>query len=112
MSSAAAHDVVEFVIESHDIVADGGFLKLRRLRMRNQRADGSVSEPYVCDSIVRPYGQDAVVVAVYAHTPAGVQVLVRDGLRPPLKYGRVPGRAPMPEPPPGMFLTEIGRAHV
>ncbi len=100
-------DVVAFVIDSDELVGQGGFLALRRLRMRNRRADGSLSPPYVCDAIARPYGQDAVVVAVYARTPGGVQVLVRDGLRPALLAGRDPARAPLPEPPPGMFLTEL-----
>ncbi len=101
------HHVVEFVVDSHDLVGDGGFLKLRRTRMRNRRADGSLSDGYVCDSIVRPYGQDAIVVAIYARTATGVQILVRDGLRPALQFGRDPARAPLPEPPPGMFSTEL-----
>jgi ADP-ribose pyrophosphatase len=100
-------DIIGFAIDSDELVGQGGFLAIRRLRMRNRRADGSLSAPYVCDSIARPYGQDAVVVAVYARTPAGVQVLVRDGLRPALLAGRDPARAPLPEPPPAMFLTEL-----
>jgi ADP-ribose pyrophosphatase len=100
-------DVVAFVIDSDELVGEGGFLAIRRLRMRNRRADGSVSPPYVCDAIARLYGQDAVVVAVYARTDGGVHVLVRDGLRPSLLLGRDPTRAPLPEAPPGMFLTEL-----
>ena len=100
-------DITAFVIDSSELVGDGGFLAIRRLRMRNRRADGSTSPPYVCDAIARPYGQDAVVVAIYARTTAGVQVLVRDGLRPALMAGRDPARAPLPEPAPGMFLTEL-----
>jgi len=100
-------DVVAFVIDGDELVGQGGFLAIRRLRMRNRRADGSISPPYVCDAIARPYGQDAVVVAVYARTAGGVQVLVRDGLRPALLAGRDPARAPLPEAPPGMFLTEL-----
>ena len=107
MSHDPEHEIVGFVIDGDERVGEGGFLAIRRLRMRNRRADGSVSQPYVCDSIARPYGQDAVVVAVYARTAAGVQVLVRDGLRPALLAGRDPGRAPLPEPPPGMFVTEL-----
>jgi ADP-ribose pyrophosphatase len=95
--------IVELVIDSDELVGQGGFLAIRRLRMRNRRGDGSLSEPYVCDFIARPYGQDAVVVAVYA----GRQVLVREGLRPALSMGRDPARAPVPEPPPTMFLTEL-----
>jgi len=104
---AVTHEVVAFVIDSDERAGEGGFLAIRRLRMRNRRADGSTSPPYVCDAIARPYGQDAVVVAIYARTATGVEVLVRDGLRPALLAGRDPARAPLPEAPPGMFLTEL-----
>src|SRR6185369_6596326 len=107
LPSAMTEDIVGFVIDSDEVVGGGGFLAIRRLRMRNRRADGSVSAPYVCDAIARPYGQDAVVVAVYARVAGGIEVLVRDGLRPALPFGRDPARAPLPEPPPGMFLTEL-----
>ena len=102
-----ADEIVAFIIDGEELVGEGGFLAIRRMRMRNRRADGSVSPPYLCDAIARPYGQDAVVVAVYARTADGVQVLVREGLRPALLAGRDPARAPLPEPPPGMFLTEL-----
>ena len=50
--------IVGFAIESDDLVGkEGGFLAIRRLRMRNRRADGSLSEPYLCDFIVRPTGR-------------------------------------------------------
>jgi ADP-ribose pyrophosphatase len=101
------HEIAAFIIDGDELVGEGGFLAIRRLRMRNRRADGSVSPPYVCDAIARPYGQDAVVVAIYARVSGGVQVLVRDGLRPALLAGRDPARAPLPEPPPAMFLTEL-----
>src|SRR6185436_12782306 len=100
-------EVVGFVVDSDERVGEGGFLAIRRLRMRNRRADGSISAPYVCDAIARPYGQDAVVVAIYVRLAGGVEVLVRDGLRPALPFGRDPERAPLPEPPPGMFLSEL-----
>jgi ADP-ribose pyrophosphatase len=100
-------DVVGFVIDSDERVGTGGFLEIRRLRMRNRRGDGSLSPPYVCDSIARPYGQDAVVVCVFARTSAGIRVLVRDGLRPPQMIGRDPSIAPLREPPSGMFVTEL-----
>lgn len=99
--------VTDFVVDGDELVGDGGFLKIRRLRLRNRRGDGSVSPGYVCDAIARPYGQDAVVVAVWARRAGGVEVLVRDGLRPALQFGRDPACAPLPEPAPGMFLTEL-----
>lgn len=104
---SATDDVVGLVIDSDEVVGEGGFLAIRRLRMRNRRGDGSLSQPYVCDAIARPYGQDAVVVAIFARGPRGVAVLVRDGLRPALLFGRDPARAPLSEPAPGMFLTEL-----
>jgi ADP-ribose pyrophosphatase len=108
--SGGADDVVELIVDSDERAGGGGFLEIRRLRLRNRRADGSVSAPYLCDSIARPYGQDAVVVAVYARPPdarSGVQVLVREGLRPALVFGRDPARAPLAEPPPPLLLTEL-----
>ena len=97
----------EIIVDSDERVGDGGFLALRRLRLRNRRLDGSVSAPYVCDAVVRPYGQDAVVVAVYARTARGIEVLVREGLRPVLIVGRDQSRAPLPEAPLGAFFTEL-----
>ncbi len=97
----------ELIIDSDELVGAGGFLKLRRLRIRNRRHDGSESSQYVCDSVVRPYGQDAVVVAVWARTSRGIEVLVRDGLRPVLALGRDPSRAPLPEEPFGVYFREL-----
>jgi len=102
-----ADDVVGFVIDSDELVGGGGFLQIRRLRMRNRRADDSLSSPYVCDSIARPYGQDAVIVAVFARTGERISVLLREQLRPSLALGRDPLRAPLAEAAPGMFVTEL-----
>jgi ADP-ribose pyrophosphatase len=100
--------VVGFEIESDQIVArEGGFLAIRRLRMRNRRDDGTLSEQYLCDFIDRPIGLDAVVVALYCRSGGSVQVLVRDGLRPPVALGRPAERTPVPEPTPHIFLTEL-----
>jgi ADP-ribose pyrophosphatase len=100
-------EVRDLIVDSDERVGDGGFLAIRRLHLRNVRGDGSTSAQYVCDAVVRPFGQDAVVVVVYARTQRGVEVLVRHGLRPALVLGRDPARAPLPEPPPGLFLTEL-----
>ncbi|HLL24873.1 MAG TPA: hypothetical protein VK427_22220 [Kofleriaceae bacterium] len=93
------------IVDGDERVGTGGFLEIRRLRLRNRRPDGSISPPYICDSIARPYGQDAVVVAVYAREP--VRVLVRTCLRPPPVFGRDPARAPLPEAAPGLFVEEL-----
>lgn len=99
---------MQFEIESDEIVGTGGFLALRRLRMRNRREDGTLSTRYVCDFVVRPYGLDAVVVVVWHRRPdGGISVLVRDGLRPALFFGRDPAKLPVAEAAPRMMLTEL-----
>ncbi len=99
--------VIELVVDSDERVGGGGFLEIRRLRLRNRRADGSLSEPFVSDSIARPYGQDAVIVVVFARTARGIEVLLRSGMRPALLFGRDAQVAPLPEPPPTLFVTEL-----
>lgn len=104
--------LAELVVISDEKLGAGGFLEVRRIRLRNRRDDGSLSREYISDSIARR-AQDAVVVAIYARRPglpqgsSGIEVLVRDGLRPALTFGRDASRAPLPEPPPGLFLTEL-----
>ncbi len=75
---------------------DEGFLRLRRLRARNRRADGSRSPEYRIDVIDRPT-LDAVAVCLWARTPRGVEVLTRRGLR-PAAYFRRGKAAALPEP--------------
>jgi ADP-ribose pyrophosphatase len=61
---------------------DEGFLQIRRLRARNQRADGSVSPMYRIDVVDRPR-LDAVAVLVYRSRRDGsLEFLTRDNLRP------------------------------
>jgi ADP-ribose pyrophosphatase len=60
---------------------DEGFLRLRRLRCRNRRTDGSVSATYRVDVVDRPT-LDAVAVLVYRRSPRGLEVLTRKNLRP------------------------------
>lgn len=90
---------MEYEIESDAIVGrDGGFLAIRRLHLRNRRDDGSRSERYLCDFVVRPYGLDAVVAVVWHRTPTGIAVLLRDGRRPTLWFGRDPMQMTVPDP--------------
>jgi ADP-ribose pyrophosphatase len=97
-----------FHIDSDEVVGTGGFLALRRMRMRNRRDDGTLSERYCCDFVVRPYGLDAIVVAVWARRPdGGVDVLLRAGMRPALWFGRDPARLPLPDPQTYAQLTEL-----
>jgi ADP-ribose pyrophosphatase len=100
--------VVGLQVDGDETLGEGGFLAVRRVRLRNRYDGGGLSEPYVCDFAVRPMGVDAVVVAVYARTGDGTQVLVRDGLRPALPLGRGGNVAvPMPETRDYLFFTEL-----
>jgi ADP-ribose pyrophosphatase len=75
---------------------DEGFLRLKRLRARNRRADGSTSPEYPIDVIDRPT-LDAVAVCLWARTDRGIEILTRRGLRPAAYFRR--GRvAVLPEP--------------
>ncbi|HEY0253383.1 MAG TPA: NUDIX domain-containing protein [Kofleriaceae bacterium] len=95
------------VVVSDELVGTGGFFAIRRFSLRNRRTDGSLSAPYNNDAVVRPIGQDAVVVAIFTRTAGAIRVLVRDGLRPTVHLTRDPAVAPLPEPAPGMFVTEL-----
>jgi ADP-ribose pyrophosphatase len=102
--------VDELVIDSDELVGQGGFLAIRRLRLRNRRSDGSLSAPYTNDAVIRPFGQDAVVVAIFARAAdvgSSVTVLVRSGLRPTIALGRDANAAPLPESLPSLFVTEL-----
>jgi ADP-ribose pyrophosphatase len=100
--------IVDIEVLSDEIVGrEGGFLAIRRLRLRNRRADGSLSAPYLCDFLARPYGVDAVVVALYHRAADGVRVLLRDCLRPPLIFGRPPEQLPVPDRRKYLVFTEL-----
>jgi ADP-ribose pyrophosphatase len=99
--------VVDFENEGDTTEGKGGFIAIRRLRLRNLHADGSRSRSYVCDFMVRPKGIDAVVVAVYHRSGPAVQVLLREGLRPVLANGRSPELLPIPDPAPYLTFTEV-----
>ncbi len=102
-----AVEVVGYEIESDELVGGGGFLSLRRLRMRNRRADGSLSDRFLVDFVVRPVGLDAVVVVVWRRVGDEVEVLVRYGLRPAAKLGRQPSELPLPDRRDYLFVTEL-----
>jgi ADP-ribose pyrophosphatase len=86
-----------------------GYLRVRRVHLRNVRADGSRSRPYFCELVDRPrHGTDAVVVALWHRTPTGqVHVLLRSGLRPAIAFGRPPERLPIPDAHPYLLFTEV-----
>ncbi|MBS1148563.1 MAG: ADP-ribose pyrophosphatase [Myxococcaceae bacterium] len=72
------------VVEDFSATArcDEGFLQLRRLRVKNRRADGSSSPVYRVDVVDRPR-LDAVAVLVWRRTGEGSpEFLTRENLRP------------------------------
>jgi len=86
-----------------------GYLRVRRIHLRNVRADGSRSRPYFCELVDRPrHGTDAVVVALWHRDDGGqVHVLLRAGLRPAIAFGRPPERLPIPDARPYLLFTEL-----
>lgn len=66
---------------------DEGFLHVRRLRVRNLRADGSHSVVYRVDVIDRPR-LDAVAVLVWRRGAQGLEFLTRQNLRPAAHFRR------------------------
>lgn len=79
---------------------DEGFLRVRRLRCQNLRADGSHSKVYRVDVVDRPR-LDAVAVLLYRRGASGLEVLTRMNLRPAALFRR--GKD-MTVPDPGVYL--------
>lgn len=86
-------DVIDIVIDEDrtaESTCTGGFLKLRRLRLRNVYADGTRSAPYACDVMSRTH-VDAVAMVLFemGSSPEGgtgaarrVRVMLKEGIRP------------------------------
>lgn len=64
-------------------LADEGFLRVRRFVLRHVHADGSRGAPYACDVMSRK-DVDAVAVVLYQRTGRRVQVVMKEGVRPPV----------------------------
>ena len=63
---------------------DEGFLRMRRLVLRNVYDDATTSRPYDCDVVSRKH-VDAVAVVIYQRGGDDrVRVALREGLRPPV----------------------------
>ena len=102
------NEVIDLEVDSDTVEGiEGGFMAVRRLHLRNRRDDGSLSDPYICDFLVRPKGVDAAVVAIYHRAAEGVRVLLRDGLRPALAVGRDPGSLPIVDSRSYLLFTEV-----
>ena len=96
------------VVEDFSATArcDEGFLQLRRLRVKNRRADGSSSSVYRVDVINRPK-LDAVAVLVWrASAQGGQEFLTRENLR-PAAYFRQDKQTVMPDGRSHLFCEEI-----
>lgn len=93
-----------------DVVADrtaestctDGFLKLRRLRLRNRHADGGTSDEYSCDILSREH-VDAVVISLYEiDDERRVWVVLKEGVRPAVYLRK---DKPLFRPDPREYLT-------
>ncbi|HLT30647.1 MAG TPA: NUDIX hydrolase [Myxococcaceae bacterium] len=84
---------------------DEGFLRLRRLRCRNRREDGSQSKVYRVDVVDRPC-VDAVAVLIWRRSDEGIEILLREGLR-PAAYLRREQHLPLPDPTDHLTVREI-----
>ncbi|MCP3141188.1 NUDIX hydrolase [Pyxidicoccus xibeiensis] len=97
------------IIEDFSATArcDEGFLRVRRLRCRNRRSDGTSSPAYRVDVVDRPR-LDAVAVLVFRRGASGsLEVLTRMNLR-PAAYFRKDNRGAMtvPDPAAGYLRVE------
>ncbi len=95
------------VVDSRLVGREGGFLGLRRMRLRVVRGDGTRSAEILNDFVERPKGLDAVAVAIWARGSGGVQVLVRQGMRPTIFFGRAPEQLVVPDPARRLFVAEV-----
>ena len=70
---------------SADARCDVGFLRVRRLSLRNRYADGSRSDTYAYDLVTRT-ALDAVAIVLVARDEGESRVCLRSALRPPLAF--------------------------
>ena len=106
VNSSEIVDVVLLHSEEHD---GGKYLRWRRVHLQNLRADGTRSTQYICEFSDRPrHGTDAVAVVLWRRTMQGqVEVLLRRGLRPTLRFGRPSTGLAQPDAAPYLHLTEV-----
>lgn len=75
-------------VVSDERVGQGGFLVLRRMKLRLVGADGTRTKEGTWDYVERPMGLDAVVLALWRRRADRVEVLLRSGVRVPVQFGR------------------------
>jgi ADP-ribose pyrophosphatase len=101
-------EVLGYDVLSDERLAGGGFLSIRRMRLRTVRDDGSRSPPFISDYVERWKGLDAVVVGLWHRDAEGVvHVLLRRGQRPALHFGRPPEQQVIPDRRRHFFFTEV-----
>jgi ADP-ribose pyrophosphatase len=90
MSKLVSHtDVIRgFEVVGDEKAGGGGFLEIRRLRVKIIRADGTPTAQGLYDFIERPVGLDAVVIALFHRRSDGIDVLLREAVRVPVVFGR------------------------
>jgi len=88
-----------------DLTPEGaaGFLRLVRHRYRARYPDGTLSAPFVYDSIDRPAIDAVVIVAHYVNEHGARCVFLRSCVRPPVA-ARDPARSPHPDRDPPLGL--------
>ena len=94
-------EIDDIEVVGDERVGHGGYLLLRRMRMRMLLSDGSRTPVGTWDYVERPSGLDAVVIALWRRGEGGrVEVLLRSGLRVPVRFGR-------PHEPPREHFPEL-----
>ena len=83
---------MRYEVLEESVLGTGGFLTLRRLRLRVVLADGRVSDEGLYDMVEREMGLDAVVICLWLRRGDGVvEVLLRHQPRVPLVFSRPEG---------------------
>ncbi len=102
------------VVEDRSATArcDVGFLRMRRLSLRNRYADGTRSATYAYDLVERT-AMDAVAIVLVERGAEEPRVCLRSALRPPLGFREDSDRAVQWEVPAGLIEpSEPGPAGV
>jgi ADP-ribose pyrophosphatase len=97
---AGEPEVRAFEVTGDERVGEGGYLRLRRMRLRLLLSDGRKTPEGTWDYVERPVGLDAVVVAIFRRRSHTVEVLLRHGVRVPVQFGR-------PEKPEEILFPEL-----
>lgn len=84
--SDGARTFAGYEVVSDERIGEGGFLRVRRLRLRVRRSDGTLSREGLYDFVERPMGNDAIVLMLWHRAAGGVQVLLRHAPRVPLYF--------------------------